>query len=276
MNRNSVVLTRRFYFCAAHYYRVEEWSDEKNREVFGVHSNPTGHGHNFVLDVSVKGEIDPVTGMIINLTDLKRIVAPIVERFDHTFLNKDLPFFKDIQPTVENLSKLFWELIEERLPDGVFLHRIRLKATEKVFAEYYGDGFGVFCKKYRFSAGHRLFSKKLSEEENKSVYGKCNNFYGHGHNYYLKVCYCSEIDETTGMTIPLSELDKNVKSFLKTLSGKRLDKDIEFFKDKPATSENLLIFIKQELKKVLGNNIKKLELSETRNNFFEFLEDKDG
>ncbi len=270
---NNVILTRRFYFCAAHYYRVKEWSDKKNREVFGIHSNPTGHGHNFVLDVSVKGEIDPVTGMIMNLTDLKKVVTPIVEMFDHTFLNKDLPYFENMQPTVENLSKLFWDLIEEKLPDGVFLHRIKLKATDKVFAEYYGDGLGVFCKKYRFSAGHRLFSEALSEEENKNIYGKCNNLHGHGHNYYLKVCYKSEIDGKTGMTIPLSELDKKVKSFLKTLSGKRLDKDIEFFKSKPATSENLIIYIKEGLNKLLGNSVVRLELSETRNNFFEYTEE---
>ncbi len=270
---NSVVLTRRFYFCAAHYYRVKEWSEEKNREVFGIHSNPSGHGHNFVLDVSVKGEIDPVTGMIVNLTDLKRIITPIVEQFDHTFLNKDLPYFESMQPTVENLAKLFWDLIEEKLPDGVFLHRIKLKATDKVFAEYYGDNLGVFCKKYRFSAGHRLFSIKLNDKKNKEIYGKCNNFHGHGHNYYLTVCYRGDIDEKTGMTIPLSELDRKVKSFLKNLSGKRLDKDIDFFKDKPATSENLITYIKEELDKLLGGNVFKLKLTETRNNFFEYLEE---
>jgi len=269
----NVVLTRRFYFCAAHNYRVKEWSDEKNREVFGIHANPSGHGHNFVLDVSVKGEINPITGMIVNLTDLKRIITPIVEEFDHTFLNKDLPYFEKIQPTVENLAVLFWELIEPKLPDGVFLHRIKLKATERVFAEYYGDNEGVFCKKYRFSAGHRLFSEKLSEDDNKKTYGKCNNFHGHGHNYYLKVCYKSEPGEKTGMTIPLSELDKKVKSFLKTLSGKRLDKDLEFFKDKPATSENLILFIREKLNNLLDGRVFRIELTETRNNFFEISEE---
>ncbi len=269
----TVVLTRRFYFCAAHFYRVKEWDDLKNKEVFGIHSSLSGHGHNFVLDVSVKGEIDPLTGMIVNLTDLKRIVMPIVEMFDHKFLNLDLPYFEKTQPTVENLAVLFWELIEPKLPDGVFLHRIKLKATDKVFAEYYGDGLGVFCKKYRFSAGHRLYSRKLNEGENRDIYGKCSNFYGHGHNYYLKVCYRSEIDKVTGMTIPLSKLDAEVKGFLKKLSGKRLDKDIDFFKDKPATSENLIKYIELELGERFGANLFKLELSETRNNFFQISED---
>lgn len=264
-------ITRRFRFCASHRYWVENWDEETNLAAFGNRTSRYGHGHNYVLDVTLRGEINPDTGMVVNLTEVKRIVGGVVDRFDHKFLNADLPYFTQMQPTSENLARLFWRLIEQDLPDGVYLHRIRLYTTANVFAEYHGqDDQAVFSKTFSFSATHRLHSPLLDEEKNADVYGKCNNPNGHGHNYILTVYLKRSIDPVTGMTVPMRELDRKVRSFLdEQLDGKRLDAEVPFFKDKPSTSENLILFIQNSLEAELGDTLWKLKLKETDNNFFE-------
>ncbi len=264
-------ITRRFRFCASHRYWVDGWDEARNQEAFGDRTSRYGHGHNYVLDVTLRGEINPDTGMVVNLSEVKRIVGGVVDRFDHKFLNEDLPYFKHMQPTAENLARLFWELIEPDLPEGVFLYRIRLYTTGNVFAEYHGkDDEAVFSKTFTFSATHRLHSPKLSEQENRRVYGKCNNPNGHGHNYILTVYLRRKVDSVTGMTLPMRELERKVRGFLsRELDGKRLDAEVPFFSDKPSTSENLIAFIRNGLEPELADCLWKLKLKETDNNFFE-------
>ncbi|RLE16474.1 MAG: 6-pyruvoyl tetrahydropterin synthase [Acidobacteria bacterium] len=264
-------ITRRFRFCASHRYWVSDWSEERNQAVFGSRISKYGHGHNYTMDVTLKGEVNPVTGMVINLSEVKQIIGTVVNRFDHAFLNVDLPYFSKMQPTAENLSRIFWRLIEPGLPAGVFLHRVRLYTTESVFAEYFGDGAeAVFSKRFVFSATHRLHSDGLTDEKNREVYGKCNNEHGHGHNYEVIVSVKKPIDAVTGMTLPLKELERIVRDFLKTeLQGKRLDMEVAYFRDKPATSENLIHFIRQGLEEKISAFLYRIKLKETNNNFFE-------
>ena len=90
-----VLLTKRIEFAAAHRYHRPEWDEAKNRAVFGRCYNPPAHGHNYLLDVTVSGEVDPKTGMVINLFDLKRVLLSVLEEFDHKNLNLDMPYFAD-------------------------------------------------------------------------------------------------------------------------------------------------------------------------------------
>ena len=245
-------ITRRFRFCASHRYFVSDWNEEQNQAAFGLHTSKYGHGHNYSLDVTLKGEVNPITGMVINLSEVKKVIGAVVSRFDHAFLNVDLPYFSKIQPTAENVARIFWQLIEPDLPEGVFLHRVRLYTTESVFAEYFGnEDEAVFSKRFVFS-------------------GKCNNKHGHGHNYEVIVSVRKPIDDVTGMTLPLKTLEKKIRNFLKTrLEGKRLDMEISYFRDKPATSENLIAFIHAGLEQELGPFLYRIKLKETENNFFE-------
>jgi len=264
-------ITRRFRFCASHRYFVSDWNEEQNQAAFGLHTSKYGHGHNYILDVTLKGEVNPITGMVINLSEVKKIIGAVVSRFDHAFLNVDLPYFSKIQPTAENVARVFWQLIEPNLPEGVLLHRVRLYTTESVFAEYFGcDDEAVFSKRFVFSATHRLHSDGLKDEENRIVYGKCNNKHGHGHNYEVIVSIRKPVDDITGMTLPLKTLEEKVRNFLKTsLEGKRLDMEVSYFRDKPATSENLIAFIQKGLEQELGPFLHRIKLKETENNFFE-------
>jgi 6-pyruvoyltetrahydropterin/6-carboxytetrahydropterin synthase len=127
-------VTIRTHFSAAHRLYRPDWGDVKNSEVFGACANPHGHGHNYELEVTVEGAINPETGMIVDMKDLKALVNDlIVERVDHKHLNLDVPFLNGIIPTAENLAVAFWAILESRISAGR-LHELRLQETERNIA----------------------------------------------------------------------------------------------------------------------------------------------
>ena len=127
--------TRRFSFAAGHRYWVDAWSPAENERVFGRLTVP--HGHNYVLDVTVHGEIDSRTGMVIDLGELKRVVGEtVVERFDHADLNAD-PLFRDRVPTTENIALAVWDLLAPKL-GGDRLASVRVWEDATLSVEYDG------------------------------------------------------------------------------------------------------------------------------------------
>jgi 6-pyruvoyltetrahydropterin/6-carboxytetrahydropterin synthase len=131
-------VSRRATFNAAHRLFRPDWTDEKNVEIFGKCSNPNFHGHNYVLEVILDGEIDPETGYVIDLKIVKdAIKSEIDERFDHRNLNLDCPEFKDLNPTAENIAVVIWNLLRIKLPEHLALS-IKLWETENNCVEYTG------------------------------------------------------------------------------------------------------------------------------------------
>ncbi|MDG4950656.1 6-carboxytetrahydropterin synthase [Weeksellaceae bacterium KMM 9724] len=134
----TVTVHRKSHFNAAHRLHRKDWDDEKNREVFGKCALPNFHGHNYDLTVSVTGEIDPATGFVINLDDLKQIIKDEVEDYlDHKNLNLDIPEFKDLNPTAENIVVLIWNRIRKHLSDDKQLE-VTLYETPRNFVTYRG------------------------------------------------------------------------------------------------------------------------------------------
>ena len=131
-------LTKSFEFSSSHRYYRPEWSEEENLRVFGKCAYPNGHGHNYLLEVTIQGPIDPVTGMVMNLVDIKTAVGEVLADFDHKHLNEDLEYFTDRIPTTENLAMTLWDLIGSRLPNGARLAGVRLHEDEDLHVEYYG------------------------------------------------------------------------------------------------------------------------------------------
>jgi 6-pyruvoyltetrahydropterin/6-carboxytetrahydropterin synthase len=126
-----VVVTRRETFTAGHRLFRPEWSDERNREVFGRCSNPTGHGHNYVLEVGVRGDVDPETGYVIDLGELSRIVRDaVLDDVDHRNLNTDVPWLAGRIPTTEVLVDAIWERLDPLIPGGR-LWQVSVRETEK-------------------------------------------------------------------------------------------------------------------------------------------------
>ncbi len=133
-----LILTKKFHFCAAHRYHQPEWSQERNREVFGAdHRN---HGHNYELEVSLTGEVDPETGFLADLEAVKRTVEErVLAPLDHSTIQEDIAWFKERQPSSENLVVYIWEQLAPSLPSGVRLVRLRLFETPTIYAEYDGQ-----------------------------------------------------------------------------------------------------------------------------------------
>ena len=133
---NKVAVFRKEHFNAAHKLFCADWSDAKNKEVFGACSNPNYHGHNYELVVQVTGVPDPITGFVINTKDLTKIVDEEVKaRFDHKNLNLDTEVFKNLNPTAENIAIVIYNLLRPRISESLDL-KIRLYETERNFVDY--------------------------------------------------------------------------------------------------------------------------------------------
>ncbi|MBI4460856.1 MAG: 6-carboxytetrahydropterin synthase [Acidobacteria bacterium] len=133
-----IYLTRRAEFSASHYYHSPALSAEENQRLYGKCNNPHGHGHNYVLEVTVQGEIDPRSGMVVDLKQLKEVMArEVLNMLDHRFLNEEVPVFAHVIPTTENLAVEIWRMLAPKL---LFcrLHRIRIYETPDLFVDYYG------------------------------------------------------------------------------------------------------------------------------------------
>ncbi len=138
-NMPSVTVTRRLHFNAAHRLHNPALSDEENVRVFGKCNNPNWHGHNYVLDVSVKGSIDARTGYVMDLGALRDVVErEIIALTDHRNFNLDVPYMRDIIPTTENIVVAMWRVLKPALAPAQ-LTQLRLWETEHNFADYYGE-----------------------------------------------------------------------------------------------------------------------------------------
>jgi 6-pyruvoyltetrahydropterin/6-carboxytetrahydropterin synthase len=136
-----MLITRKVEFSASHVCRNAALPDEENQRLYGAAANPHGHGHNYVVEVSLRGEPDPVTGMVFDLKELKEILnREIVEPYDHRFLNYEVPPFDRIVPTTENIARDIWQRLEPTLCNQTLhLHSIRVYETPDLYVDYFGE-----------------------------------------------------------------------------------------------------------------------------------------
>ncbi|KAM5138442.1 6-pyruvoyl tetrahydrobiopterin synthase [Mantella aurantiaca] len=134
-----IEISRTVSFSASHRLHCKSLGDEENKKIFGKCNNPNGHGHNYKVIVTVRGEIDPVTGMVMNLTDLKKDMEDVIMvPLDHKNLDLDVPYFKNTVSSVENLTVFIWDGLLKTLPPGL-LHEVRVHETECNIATYRGE-----------------------------------------------------------------------------------------------------------------------------------------
>jgi 6-pyruvoyltetrahydropterin/6-carboxytetrahydropterin synthase len=139
-------VTRKVEFSASHFYHNPDFSPEENRRIFGKCNNPHGHGHNYVIEVTVAGEPDPATGMVLDLNELKDVLQrEVTERMDHRHLNYEVPELAGQIPTCENIAAMIWRLLEPKITQGR-LDRVRVYESHDLFADCTagsdGDGAG--------------------------------------------------------------------------------------------------------------------------------------
>ena len=136
----TVHLTRKAEFSASHVYHNPNFTPEENQRIFGKCNNPHGHGHNYTLEVTVKGPVDERSGFVMDLKQLKDIMnREVIDAFDHRHLNYEVPEFKEQVPTTENVAIAIWQRLEGKLDGGARLYRVRVYENEDLFAEVYGE-----------------------------------------------------------------------------------------------------------------------------------------
>jgi len=141
MNRPIVSITRREEFSASHRLHNPALSADENRELYGICNNPNGHGHNYVLEISVRGPVPDGTGMVMDLNRLQRLVLErLIAPVEHKHLNHDVPFLEGVIPTAENVAVVFWSELAPALSEfpGAELSRVRLRESRMNFVDYYG------------------------------------------------------------------------------------------------------------------------------------------
>lgn len=270
------IINRRAQFSASHRYWLPELSEAENQSLFGLCAQSSGHGHNYVLYISLYGDIDDY-GMVLNLSDVKHVIKKeVTGQLDYRFLNDVWPEFKETLPTTENIARVIWQRLAPHLP----LIRIQLYEQPELFAEYTGkDMEASLTIGTHFSAAHRLALDSLTLEQNSEIYGKCARVNGHGHNYHLEVTVTGEIDERTGMIVDLVKLQELVAEYaIDPLDHTFLNKDIPHFGKVVPTAENIAVYIGHLLEQPiqnLGAQLHKLKLVESPNNSCELLWSQD-
>jgi 6-pyruvoyltetrahydropterin/6-carboxytetrahydropterin synthase len=261
------IVNRRAQFSASHRYWLPELSETENLEKFGLCSKFPGHGHNYVLFISLVGELDEY-GMVLNLSDVKHVIKrEVTGQLDFSYLNDVWAEFGQTLPTTENIARVIWQRLSPHLP----LVRVQLFEHPQLWADYMGNGMeAYFSVSTHFSAAHRLAHPDLSLAENTDIYGKCARVNGHGHNYHLEVTVKGEIDPRTGMIIDLGALNQVITDYIvEPFDHTFLNKDIPFFSTVVPTAENIALYISNTLRspiQELGAKLYKVKLIESPNN----------
>ncbi|MBE9061301.1 6-carboxytetrahydropterin synthase [cf. Phormidesmis sp. LEGE 11477] len=266
------IINRRSQFSASHRYWLPELSPAENLQRFGKCTTKPGHGHNYVLNVSLEGELDPY-GMVLDLAKAKAIIRQeIIDALDFSYLNETWPEFKKTLPTTEHVAQTIWQRLKTHLP----IVDIQLFETPELWANYKGNGMEAYLTvSDHFSAAHQLALPQLSEEENRAIYGKCASPNGHGHNYQVEVTVKGQIDPRTGMIVDLGDLQSAIAHHvIERFDHTFLNKDVPYFSSVVPTAENIVIHICHLLHQPvadIGATLHKVKLIESPNNSAEVI-----
>lgn len=252
-------LTRVLPFGAVHTMREE--ANEKIKTM----------GYDYKLHISLSGKVNRETGIVVNIVHIDQAIDQVLAMVNGKWLDKDVPFFFDRTYSLENLLLFFCTHLQGLFTD-VKLHSIKIQQTPFLFGEMKGDlPMNIYVTKiFHFSSAHRLHSYSLNEKENIDLFGKCNNFYGHGHNYRLEVTVAGQPDPRTGVVTHYGELEKTVNDYvIRLFDHKHMNQDLDWFQEQNPTSEMVLSVIWNLLASRIPK-LYKIGLWETEKNYFEY------
>lgn len=262
-------LTRRVTFSSGHRYWLTGLSEAENRARFGKWANQYNHGHNYVLDVTTQGVLDPDNGMVVNIKTIDDVLKrDIVSEFDQRSINDEIPHFATVPSSLENIARYIWSRLTN-LPPEAQLTGLRLEEMPTLWVELTKEHM-TLTRTYEFAASHRLHNPRLSDAENDEQYGKCNNAAGHGHNYILEVTLTGEPDPETGFICDLAKLDEEVNErVVDRYDHRNLNVDLPEFANRMTTSEIVVQEIWDRLDGHLPATLYRVRLHETARNIFE-------
>lgn len=269
----EVHLTRTLEIAASHSYVLDRLSPDERIAAFGKSAATHSHGHNYEVRVTLAGPIDPRGDWVVNIKDLDRVMREVIDdQLDHRHMNIEVAKLRDRWPTLEVLAPFIWEEMAPRLPVGR-LHEVQIFETPDFYLEYRGEGQMVYLTRiYRFAAAHRLHNKNLSDEENRQIFGKCNNLHGHGHDYILEVTVRGEPDPKTDCVIQVDRMDAVLKEqILEPFDHVYLNLDTEEFRDINPSAENMAIVFWGILEgRFAPAELHRLRLWETSRSYFDY------
>jgi len=283
-----IEMTRRVAFSAAH----TEWTPAllAKQQPIGLEdasiATPETDGCSYILDVTVSGEIDLRTGIVVNIKEIDQVVRrAALTRLDHRLLNGRYGVLQGLPVTGELLIQEIRKMLASELPEDVKLSALRLESgpldvhewrstnPEEVSAPQPPPGQTLATRVYEFSASHRLHSQHLSDQENRELFGKCNYINGHGHNYILEVTITGPINPHSGAIVRKEDLDAVVqREVVDRYDHRHLNLDIPEFENLIPSSEVLTRVIWDRLVLQLPTPAKlyRVLIRETPRNFFEY------
>lgn len=278
----TMFLRRRVAFSAGHAYWLATKSEQENQQLFGRWASRWGHGHNYVVEATVAGQIDGASGMVVNIVDVDKVLkAHVVSPLADKHLSYQVPFFAGTPPTLENIARFVADQFALHFHDpAAKLSRVIVWEAPNLWATLdLETNMIALTRTLDFAASHRLHAPTLSPNENIEIFGKCNNPHGHGHNYGVEVTVVGEPDPVTGMIVDLKALDDVLdREVMNRFDHKHLNLDVPDFANINPTSENLTRAIWERLD---GNipapaRLFRVVVKETDRNFFEYYGDQPG
>lgn len=241
-----LTVSKRVEFSASRRLFLPSFSAEENRKLFGEESSARyGTGRNYVAYFVFTGQPDPVTGMLINISEIKERAGKIIhDSYDHRFLNEDNPAFRDQVPTAENVCRqLFGDVAPLFEGNPPKLCAVHLRETPERSATAYADGVLEANYWFEFSAARKTMSPHLSAAENEKLFGiACGE---HGHNYRARLTFRGDSVSDKLALVPQQDVSELIRALRNELDHKNLNRDVDALRDKPITTEALALFILQ-------------------------------
>jgi 6-pyruvoyltetrahydropterin/6-carboxytetrahydropterin synthase len=270
-----LTLSKRIEFSASRRLYVREWSDAENLAVFGPETEARhGSGRNYAAYFVFTGPVDPATGMLINISDIKQRAGKIVrERFDHKFLNEDNSAFQDAPPTAENITRQLYVDVAPLFSDvAAQLVACHLTESPERSATFYSDGACEANYWFEFSAARKTISPQLSPEENARLFGPATAI--HGHNYRVRLTFRSERTSPKKLSglVRSDAIDTCLHGLHHELDHRYLNEEVAGLKNRPITTESLAGYIYERVNSVLP--LHRVHLRERYDFFAEVWNDK--
>jgi 6-pyruvoyltetrahydropterin/6-carboxytetrahydropterin synthase len=251
-----------FEFSAARRTMSPLLTAEENARLFGPATSI--HGHNYRARLTFRSEQASGKAPLVRHDEIDVCVRALRSELDHRFLNKEVVGLQDRPTTTESLAKYIYERVNTMIP----LHRIRLHERDDFFAEAWHDGTMLLGLQLPFDAAHRLHAATLSDAENATLYGKCNNPTGHGHRYLTETTIGGEYDGHSGTLYDFAALQDTIQETLKPWQDRHLDLESGDFRGGPSTGENIVRALWPKIDSRVGQRLVRLRLWETANNRF--------
>src|SRR5260370_3699883 len=241
-----LTVSKRLEFSASRRLFVSRWTSDENLAAFGAETNARyGTGRNYIAYFIFSGRVDPVTGMLINISEIKQRAGEVVDnQFDHKFLNEDNPAFCDLPPTAENIARQLFADVAPLFGDvDAKLVAVHLIETPDRSATFYADGGGEANYWFEFSAARQTISPRLTPAENERLFGAAATV--HGHNYRARLTFRK--DKADGPIVQQQAIDACVDSLRQELDHHHLNEDVPGLKDRPITTESFAAYIRERV-----------------------------